>query len=413
MKRRWYETNPSMIKEYSNNNALSYKEATIAFMAEWTCEKGHIWKAKVGSRMGKRLTGCPYCAGKKPIKGTNDLSTLYPDIAKEWDYEKNDLNPEEYLPSSNKRVGFVCSKGHKWEQKIYVRTRKNASGCPYCAGRKIICGTNDLATLRPDLAREWDYIRNDKGPDEYTKNSGEVVWWNCKKGHQWRSTIANRVKGNGCPFCSGKKPIVGENDLGTLKPELIKEWDYEKNKKKPSECTLHSSYFAWWKCEKNHSWQSKVSHRADDSSGCPYCAGQKAITGENDLVTVNPEWLKEWDYENNAQKPSEYTLFSGKKVWWVCEKGHHFRTEIASRNKKNIGCPYCSGRKVIPGENDLKTLFPEVVFEWDYEKNKILSPEEVSPKSDKSVWWICKQGHSEHQRIRTRVKGMGCKQCRR
>ena len=299
---------------------------------------------------------------------------------------------------------------HSWQS--IVANRVNGSGCPYCAGQAVWKGYNDLATLCNELVLQWDYIRNDKGPDEYTKNSGEVVWWKCKNGHQWRSIIANRVKGNGCPFCAGKKPIVGENDLATLKPELIKEWDYEKNKKKPSECTLQSSYYAWWKCNMNHSWQSKVAHRVN-GSGCPYCAGQKAITGENDLVTVNPEWLKEWDYENNVQNPSQYTLFSGKKVWWVCEKGHHFRTVIASRNKKNVGCPFCSGRKVIPGENDLKTLFPEVVFEWDYKKNRNLSPEEVSPQSDKSVWWICKQGHSEHQRIRTRVKGMGCKQCRR
>lgn len=64
---------------------------------------------------------------------------------------------------------------------------------------------------------------------------------------------------------------------------------------------------------------------------------------------------------------------------------------IAKRTSRNQGCPYCSGRKAIPGENDLATTHPEVVQEWG-SKNSI-SPQEVKAGSNRKVWWKCDKGH--------------------
>lgn len=65
----------------------------------------------------------------------------------------------------------------------------------------------------------------------YTVRSGIKVWWRCKEGHSWKAVIASRTgkKYVQCPYCSGRLPIVGTNDLQTTNPDLIKEWDYEKN----------------------------------------------------------------------------------------------------------------------------------------------------------------------------------------
>lgn len=33
-------------------------------------------------------SGCPYCAGKRPIKGETDLATMHPELIIDWDFEK-------------------------------------------------------------------------------------------------------------------------------------------------------------------------------------------------------------------------------------------------------------------------------------------------------------------------------------
>ena len=68
------------------------------------------------------------------------------------------------------------------------------------------------------------------------------------------------------------------------------------------------------------------------------------MTGVDDLLTVNPELCKEWDYSKNTLDPSKLLPGSGKKAWWKCQKcGHEWQTTIASRKKH--GCPKCNHRK--------------------------------------------------------------------
>ena len=100
--------------------------------AWWKCEKGHSYKKPI-SDISRQITGCPYCNGKS-LAGVNDLATLYPEIAKEWDYDKNDFLPSDVVPKSCKRAWWICSidNSHRWECQISTRTRKNPTGCPHC-----------------------------------------------------------------------------------------------------------------------------------------------------------------------------------------------------------------------------------------------------------------------------------------
>ena len=38
--------------------------------------------------------------------------------------------------------------------------RNYGRGCPVCAGQQVLAGYNDLASKRPDLAKEWNYEKN-------------------------------------------------------------------------------------------------------------------------------------------------------------------------------------------------------------------------------------------------------------
>jgi len=92
-------------------------------------------------------------------------------------------------------------------------------------------------------------------------------------------------------------------------------------------------------CSKGHEWESLISSRTN-GSGCPYCTGKKP-TKDNNLKVKFPKVAKEFHPTKNGDlKPEDFTSGSGKKVWWVCSKGHEWDAEISGRTKGS-GCPYC------------------------------------------------------------------------
>ena len=251
----------------------------------------------------------------------------------------------------------------------------------------------DLASQYPEIAEEWDYEANgDLAPSMVTAHSNKKVWWQCKKcGLRWEATINDRVNGKGCPYCAGKRPIPGQTDLATLRPDLVEEWDYELNGDlTPSMVTAHSRKKVWWQCKKcGLRWEATINSRVD-GKGCPYCAGKRPIPGQTDLATLRPDLVEEWDYELNGDlTPSMVTAHSRKKVWWQCKKcGLRWEATIYNRVVGH-GCPYCAGQRPIPGQTDLATLRPNLVEEWDYELNGDLTPAMITAHSDKKVWWKC------------------------
>ncbi|MBR4314593.1 MAG: zinc-ribbon domain-containing protein, partial [Lachnospiraceae bacterium] len=252
---------------------------------------------------------------------------------------------------------------------------------------KLIIGVNDLATVNPELAKEWNYEKNEKTPQDYTSGSGVKVWWKCEKGHEWQAIICSRNYGHGCPYCSNRLVKQGFNDLVTTHPKLAKEWNYDKNIDSPQDYTKGSQKKVWWKCKNGHEWQTSIVTRATYASMCPYCGNKKVLQGYNDLSITNPELLTEWNYvKNGIVTPQIVSKGSEKKVWWVCEKGHEYQADIGHR-VRGQGCPYCTGQRILQGFNDLITTNPELIKEWNYKRNKN-SPQHYTKGSQKKVWWL-------------------------
>mgnify|MGYP002232843173 FL=1 len=87
------------------------------------------------------------------------VGTLYPHLVLEWDTEKNGLlTPFMFTPGSGGKIWWICNMNHRWRASIVSRTK--GSKCPYCSGICVIRGKNDLATLRPDIAAEWNDEKN-------------------------------------------------------------------------------------------------------------------------------------------------------------------------------------------------------------------------------------------------------------
>ncbi len=411
--RSLYIVNPEIAKEwnYEKNGRLipEHLTANSGKRVWWICSKGHEWQSTVDNR--NKGYGCPYCSNKKVLKGYNDLQTTNPFLANEWNYIKNQtLKPENFTANSKQKVWWQCSNGHEWQATI--GSRNSGVGCPYCIGKNVLKGYNDLQTINPILANEWNYEKNGESkPYHFTANSGYNAWWKCNKGHEWKATIYNRNNGRGCPICSSKQILRGYNDLHTINPTLANEWNYEKNGNlMPEDVTPNSHKKVWWKCNKGHEWQAAIANR-NNGYGCPICSNKKILKGYNELNTIHPLLANEWNYEKNGNlMPEDVTPNSHKKVWWKCNKGHEWQAMIKNRNKGR-GCPYCSGRYAVKGENDLQTVNPILANEWNYEKNNELLPTEVMPNSSQKVWWICSNKHEWQATISHRNNGTGCPIC--
>ena len=360
----------------------------------WKCENGHNWKAPVARRSSGSV--CPYCYGRMVLAGYNDIATTHPKIAAQWNKEKNGkLKPTVVSAGSNKKVWWICEKGHTWEAVVHSRTRLGC-GCPYCEGKKPIKGETDLLAVYPNIAEEWDCDKNiGLKPEDVTAHSSRFAWWKCKNGHSWRTQIHVRTSGHECPYCGGFKAIQGENDLKTLRPDLAKEWDYEKNGSLlPENVKCSSNIKVWWKCSRGHTWRTTIAHR-NAGQNCPYCGDRKVLTGYNDIATTHRQLIDEWDFDKNTSiQPENVSAGSNKKVWWKCELEHSWQATVCERTSRKNNCPYCSGRRVLKGYNDLATTHPDLAAQWDFVKNKKLTPEQVTAGSNKEIWWKCGLGHS-------------------
>ena len=169
----------------------------------------------------------------------NNLYLSNPAVAKEWHPSKNgSLTPKDVTLIANRNVWWLCSKDHVWSATINDRIR--GSGCPYCSGNKVedkeipqepdrsraiashsaikespksgdirqqfpnkVSPEKCLQTVNPLLAEEWHPTKNGSlTPKDVTALSHNQVWWKCSKGHEWKSTVSNRMNGQGCFYCN-------------------------------------------------------------------------------------------------------------------------------------------------------------------------------------------------------------------
>lgn len=372
------------------------------------------------------------------------LAEARPDLAKEWNYEKNgDLKPEDVSCGCNKKVWWklpydvpddypvehLRGKHFEFEWEASINNRTRGAGCPYFYGR-VWKGFNDLQTVNPELARQWHPTKNGNlTPTQIAAKSNKKVWWlfpyddpNTGKHFEfeWQAIISSRNAGLGCPFISGKAVWEGFNDLQTVNSELARQWHpTKKGDLKPTQVTANSSKMAWWILSYDvpndypidhlrgghfdFEWEAGIGDR-NNGTNCPYLIGQAVWTGFNDLVTVNPELARQWHPTKNGDlKPTQVTANSNKMAWWTLSydvpldypvkhlRGKHFdfewQAKVHDRNK-GYGCPYLNGRAVWEGFNDLQTVNQELAAQWHPTKNGNLKPTQVPTGSGRKIWWL-------------------------
>jgi hypothetical protein len=256
------------------------------------------------------------------------LSKTHPKLAKEAD----GWDPQLFYSGSKQRVSWRCSKNHIWMASLSNRALLG-SNCPFCVGKSVWPGFNDLLTTHPSIAQEadgWD-------PQLFSPGSDRSMRWKCKNNHKWKTRIRERTRigrSTNCPYCSRRKIINGISDLNSLYPEIAQEasdWN-------PAEMHPGSHKRMEWKCKLGHKWKATVDSRVNLNATCPICSGHKRLSGFNDLLTTHPQIAVEAD----GWDPSTVQKGTRQIKSWKCKNGHKWRTSPNGRTTSNSGCPTCA-----------------------------------------------------------------------
>lgn len=338
------------------------------------------------------------------------------DLLAQWDEERNEpLKPSDVSRCDSARVWWRGECGHSWQ--LSVRTRAfNDAGCPYCGRRLTLEGFNSAECLDVGILHLWHPTENgDLKPSQVSDRTAKRTWLQCPTcGYEWRESLrGTRKESRKCSSCHGGRGhylAKGSNDLGSKRPDVARQLHPELNGGLRAEgLRAHAGAMVWWRGPCGHVWREKVSMRSmrvDDS--CPYCKNRKLLRGFNDLATAYPELVAEWDFERNGDlRPTDVITSSNKRVWWKYKEGHEWSGLIANRARKgkaDPGCPYCSGRKVLAGFNDLATAHPGIAAMWHPRMNRRLKPAGVQAVSRKPAWWRGECGHVYQMAVRDRVR---------
>jgi hypothetical protein len=286
------------------------------------------------------------------------LADRYPELAKEWHTELNgDLTPYDVTPYSQIKVWWKTEEGKEFQAVVRYRTtnylRKDKNLIPEEISGKYrkreekdtFLKKNNLVILFPEVAKEWDYEKNDGvKPEEVFSKSGKTYWFKCANGHSWQTRVINRTsKGSKCPVCT-----LESRKLINTTPELIDEFDPVKNKKiNLFDLTASSNEKVWWICKNcSKKYKESVQKRVKGYK-CPVCFPvKKEIPYEKSLEYNYPEIAKQWNYELNGNlTPKDVRPMSGKSVWWNCpvDKEHPpWKSIIHNRTYNGNGCPTCN-----------------------------------------------------------------------
>lgn len=376
---------PELAAEWSPENVAKPDEVLPGSpqKARWICRKhpDHVWDANINSRTRIRA-GCPYCANQKVKAGFNDVATTEPWLVAEWS-DENSVKPTQITRGSTKKIKWICPTNpmHKYEMTVNDRTSGHGKNCPYCAGRKILAGDNDLQTLYPDVTKEWDHEKNKSlKPTMISAHNMRKVWWKCSNGHSYDMEVANRVKvGINCPICSNKRLLKGYNDLKTMYPDIAEEWS-AKNEVPADAIIAGSARRGVWICKNNpkHRWEASVSSRTFSKTGCPFCnTSHGEILVADILSKMNIDFDIQYRFDDcRAEKPLPFDIavIRAEKPFLVEYDGEqHFnakgffggpeRFEVV-QSHDNIKSKYCR-------ENGIPLLRIPYIYDPQRDRGKI------------------------------------------
>jgi very-short-patch-repair endonuclease len=408
-------------------------------LAWWICPNGHEYITAVMNRTtafknsSGRAIGCPQCskqnASKIRVKDLigkkGSLAQTHPEIISEWHPTKNKTSPEKVLAGSHELITWVCKRGHEWKAQVKNRALRG-DGCPECnnnsTSRLEIAIYTELSNLFDGvlwrskvLGKELDIYL----PQFQVGIEVDGSYWHKNKQEKDNSKTkffkenninVIRLRSSKLNKLSETDILINDNVEHFISCKLVLERLIELSLLNKCELDKVKEYLAGG-ILKNSSAYKKILARLPGPDEA------------DSLAAKNPEAAKLWDYQKNFPlQPTMFLATSAFKAWWKCDKGHEFQQPIINLNKSSLtignGCKKCwyenMSKHLAKKRGSIAELRPDLLKEWNYEKNNPLNPEDITLKSTINAWWKCDKGHEWFGRVRQRVEAKyGCMVCSR
>ena len=401
---------PSLLEKYDfeKNSDIDINTLTARTSKKvwWKCRTcGNSWYATIASQNDKIQHGCPYCSGRLVIVGKTDLESQNPELAAEFDVEANKMLPSQISCNSSRKVWWHGKCGHKWKATVANR-HGNHSGCPRCKPSNV-SSFPEQAILYYIKQFFPDALGNDKSAigkelDIYIPSIKTGIEYDGEAWHRAKKEKTDKAKNT---LCSNKgitliriregKLIQSQGCVNIFRSDATTDQSLE---------LAIKELFNYLNLPSN-----AINIKNDTTAILSQYAAAKL---ENSLSECNPNLVSEWNYKRNGKlTPDQVPRSSNRKVWWKCQLGHEWEMPICDRTRpeystqdgrlrKPQGCPYCSGKRVLVGYNDLQTKYPEVAALWHPYKNGSLKATDTTAGTSKKVWWKGECGHEWESSIR-------------
>jgi very-short-patch-repair endonuclease len=200
---------------------------------------------------------CPYCAiplkklcndsncticFEKSFASFKDITIKGNKKVELWDYDKNEIKPNQVSKGSDKKCWFKCdSCYHSFESSLDKISGLNSRWCPYCSNKKLcddnncsICFEKTFASYKGVTIKGtkkvelWDNDKNKLKPNQVFKCSQKKYWFNCDSCPYSFESSLSKVSGlnRWCPLCKNKTEQIFFKWLKDNIPYKIKHQPY-------------------------------------------------------------------------------------------------------------------------------------------------------------------------------------------
>jgi len=283
------------------------------------------------------------------------------------------------------------------------------------------------------VMKDWDKNKNKSLDPLLVKKGSKIqVWWICKNSHSIKTAVTNRYRSGGCTKCNRKthgesvrRAIVAKSgSLIETNPEILKDWDYVKNKKvDPKYFSRGSNKIVHWKCSVcGFQYSTSIRNKVKMKFNCSKCYEDN----RNELHRISklkttlsegcPTVATQWHTKKNKNlnfTPSSVSWKSGKVVWWICEKGHEWKTSISNRVESESGCPECknygTSRTEIRLLSEVRCLFDNILWRHKLDKDEIdifLADYGIGIEVDGGYWHKSRKKKDIEKEKRLKEKGV-------
>lgn len=402
--------------------ASTIRANSLQVEANWICPKcGNVFP-RIVSRVYHGSIYCRTCTSNKnaqdyidrKIKEEGSFEDNYPILATCWDYEENEEHkingrylPSHFLSHSNKEVYWKCPQcNYRWKQPINTRVSAKFS-CPECYRKdnsKLRFGNEPISVTHPYLLEIWDKDNTILPEDVTAHDSTHKIKWICPKGHKWKQIVSYMVNTTSdCPCCKKEAQtsfpeqavlfylmkvtrVIGQYKFDGIHgcidiflPDLNVAIEYD-------------GYYY-------HKGKEVIEKKKDEFL---VSKGVRVIRiKENNMCNIQNDSILIIKDKNNKYLPVAIAALT-RLLQLPDIEVNLIADEIAIMEQY----------KTMIRENSIAAMYPHLLEEWDYEKNRTLDPYCFSQGSKISVWWKCKTNpkHIWKASILSRRK-TGCPYC--